>query len=363
MSLKYGLFTAIICFIFPIGLKSQNSKLPRQYICYKTDTPLIIDGCDNETAWKLVPWTDDFCDIQGCEQTKPRFRTRAKMLWNEQYLYVFAQLYEPHVWANLRQRDTIIYHDNDFEVFVDPDGDTHHYYEFEMNALNTQWDLLLTKPYRDRGTYINAWDYDGLKTAVHIAGTINNPADIDTCWTVELAFPLKSYADSGIHNPPHAGDQWRINFSRVEWQTVIENGKYSKVKNKETGKPLPEDNWVWSPQGVIDMHRLETWGFVQFSDYMAGKGTDEFRPNPDEALKMQLRELYYKQRNYYNAHKQFAQTLNELDIPKTYAHIKFRVHSSAQAYELTLKSSFSSCIWHINEAGRVWATGKPQNQN
>src|SRR5437762_10018554 len=47
------------------------------------------------------------------------------------------------------------------------------------------------------------------------------------------------------------GDQWRVNFSRVEWRHEVLDGKYRKIPN------LREDNWVWSPQGVIDMHRPE----------------------------------------------------------------------------------------------------------
>ena len=30
----------------------------------------------------------------------------------------------------------VIFHDNDFEIFVDADGSNHNYKEFEMNALN-----------------------------------------------------------------------------------------------------------------------------------------------------------------------------------------------------------------------------------
>ena len=65
-------------------------------------------------------------------------------------------------------RDAVIYHDNDFEVFIDPDGDNHLYYELEINALGTEWDLLLVKPYRDGGPAVNAWDIQGLRTAVHV---------------------------------------------------------------------------------------------------------------------------------------------------------------------------------------------------
>ena len=30
-------------------------------------------------------------------------------------------------------------------MFIDPDGSTHYYKEFEINALNTTWDLELNK--------------------------------------------------------------------------------------------------------------------------------------------------------------------------------------------------------------------------
>lgn len=45
--------------------------------------------------------------------------------------------------------DCVIFQDNDFEVFINPDGDNCMYYEIEINALGQVWDLLLPKPYRN----------------------------------------------------------------------------------------------------------------------------------------------------------------------------------------------------------------------
>ena len=221
-------------FILVLYTQGQQTTTPRQYICYKSPSPITIDGKAAEKSWAKAAWTDDFRDIISDQHQMPRFRTRAKMLWDDQYFYVFAEIYEPHIWANLNQRDTIIYLDNDFEVFIDPDGDTHRYYEYEMNALNTQWDLLLTKPYRDGGIPVTSWNFDHMISAVHIEGTLNNPSDVDRFWSVEIAFPLKSMLDSSVVIPVKDGDQWRVNFSRVEWQTTIENGRYVKNKNNET---------------------------------------------------------------------------------------------------------------------------------
>jgi len=235
------------------------ADLPKTYVCPRVSQPLKIDGRLDDAAWQSAPWTDDFADIQGDTKPKPRFRTRAKMLWDDEYFYIAAEMEEPDVWATLTKHDSIIFHDNDFEVFIDPNGDTLEYYEFEMNALNTTWDLFLNKPYRKGGRADNSWEIPGLLTAVHVDGTLNHPGDKDRGWTLEIAFPWKAF-EKYAHKPtpPKPGDEWRVNFSRVEWQ--IDSATYRKVPNTK------EDNWVWSPQGVINMHVPEKWGVVRFQD-------------------------------------------------------------------------------------------------
>ena len=233
---------------------------PKEYVCQRTTAKLVIDGKLNETAWRKAAATELFVDIEGDSKPRPRFATRVKMLWDERYFYIAAEMEEAHVWGTWTKRDSVIFHDNDFEVFIDPNGDRNEYYEFEINALNTGWDLFLPKPYRDGGKAQDSWDIIGLKTAVHVNGTLNNSNDQDKGWSVELALPWKAlgeYAHKAA--PPVAGDEWRINFSRVEWQHEISSGKYQKIANTK------EDNWVWSPQGVIDMHRPEHWGIVRFA--------------------------------------------------------------------------------------------------
>jgi hypothetical protein len=237
---------------------------PRTYVCRRATSPIVVNGKLDEPAWAAAPWTEDFGDIEGPAKPKPRFRTRAKMLWDDTYLYIGAELEEPHVWATLTRHDSVIFNDPDFEVFIDPKGETEPYYEFEMNALNTTWDLMLDKPYMDGGKPHNEWEITGAKTAVQVRGTLNNPADIDQGWTVELAFPWSVLSAHSRHpGPPNEGEEWRIDFSRVEYQITTNNGTYQAVTN------VPEDNWVWSPQGVIDMHRPEMWGLLRFTSRRA----------------------------------------------------------------------------------------------
>ena len=246
------------CWIL-LALTGALGAEPKSYDCVRAVQRIEIDGKLNDPAWQRASWTDDFVDIEGDVKPKPRFRTRVKMLWDDEYFYIAAEMEEPHVWGTLTQHDSVIFRDNDFEVFIDPDGDTLEYYEFEINALNTGWDLFLDKPYRHGGKARNEWEIPGLRTAVHIDGTLNDPSDRDRGWSVEIAFPWKVLAEYAHKSaPPRDGDQWRVNFSRVEWRHEIADSKYQKIKG------LKEDNWVWSPQGLINMHVPEHWGHVRF---------------------------------------------------------------------------------------------------
>lgn len=239
---------------------------PAHYTCYRAAAPITADGKLDEASWSLAPWSADFRDIEGDAKPKPPLRTRFKMLWDDQYLYVAAELEDPHVWAYLTAHDSVIFRDNDFEIFIDPDGDTLNYYEFEMNARNTTWDLRLDKPYSQGGQAIDSWEIAGLKSGVFVKGTLNNPKDKDQGWTLEVAFPWKALREfSRQAAPPRHLDSWRMNFSRVEWDTEAVDGKYLKLPGRD------EHNWVWSPQGVINMHVPERWGFVDFRNEPAGQ--------------------------------------------------------------------------------------------
>jgi hypothetical protein len=251
------IFILLSLFTFVVSEAAVDAK-PKEYVCHRTSGKITIDGRLDEASWRKAPPTGDFLDIEGDIKPRPRFKTRVKMLWDDRYFYIAAEMEEPHVWGTLTKRDSVIFHDNDFEVFIDPNGDRNEYYELEINALNTVWDLFLPKPYRDGGKADNSWDIEGLKTAVHVDGTLNNPVDRDRGWSVEMAIPwtaLAAYAHRAA--PPNDGDEWRVNFSRVEWQHEVVDGKSRKVANTK------EDNWVWSPQGVVDMHRPEMWGVVR----------------------------------------------------------------------------------------------------
>ena len=334
---------------------------PRQTVCYRTQSPLTVDGKLDEASWRASAPSDLFVDIEGPQQPRPRFPTTVKMLWDDDFFYVGAELHEPDIWATLTARDSVIFQDNDFEVFIDPDGDTHAYYELEVNALGTAWDLMLLQPYRDGGPAIHGWDIAGLKVGVDVRGTLNRPGDKDDAWTVEIAMPWQVLREAAPGRTlPQAGDQWRVNFSRVEWGVDVNRRRTPKRLDAKTGKPLPEDNWVWSPQGAINMHLPERWGFVQFSSAAAGSQTIPFVENRNERVKWALRRLYYRQRQFQTQHGRYASDLAALDAANVRVEgLEFRpsLQVSDSQYEIRA-NGFDGAVVHIRQDGRVWVSRK-----
>ena len=254
-----------------------DSTLRRRYRCQRVARPIRTDGSLSDPLWRDLPWTDDFVDITGDAALRPRFRTRARMAWDDTYFYIAAELEEPHVWGTITEKNAVMFEDNDFEVFIDPDGDGLDYYEFEINALGSIWELHLPRPYADGGVPNLGCNIDGLRSSVRVDGTINDPSDEDRGWRVEIAIPwagLGTYHKDGVC-PPRPGDVWRVNFSRVQWRHEIVDGRYVRIPPH--GTPIaeslnpeeqdhPEDNWVWSPQGAVNMHLPLRWGDVEFVD-------------------------------------------------------------------------------------------------
>lgn len=327
--------------------------VPRGYVCGFTGQPVKVDGRLDEASWQAAPWTDEFVDIEGDAKPRPRFKTKVKMLWDHEHLYLAAELEEPHVWGTLTKHDAVIFQDNDFEVFVDPDGDNHEYYELELNALNTTWDLFLPRPYKDGGQADNGWEIAGLKTAVAVQGTLNDPTDEDKGWRVEIAIPWKVLGKQARRpSPPRSGDQWRINFSRVQWRHEVVDGKYRKLPDTR------EDNWVWSPQGIIDMHRPERWGLVQFSD--AAPGATAFAADPTLSGRDALMEVYHRQKSFHMEHGKWASSLQALGVESTVKGFpqSLQLRSTSDGFVASLDVPLgrgATQRWQVRHDSRLWA--------
>jgi hypothetical protein len=118
-----------------------------------------------------------------------------------------------------------------------------------------------------------------------------------------------------------------------------------------------ESNWVWSPQHVVDMHRPETWGYVQFSS--GPPGTVAFRPDPSLPARRWLHEVYYAQREYRKTHDRWAATLLDLGTRASGAGLSSPALAVAgslfeASVDLRLPDGKTE-RWHIRQDSLVWS--------
>ena len=182
-------------------VSAGEARVPRRYLCRRAESPLVIDGSVSGPGWSDLAWTEDFVDITGSPVLRPRFRTRVRMAWDDKFFYVGADMEEPHVWGTITEKNAVMFEDNDFEVFIDPDGDGLDYYEFEINALGSIWELSLPRPYGEGGVPVLGCNLPGLQSAVQVRGTVNDPSDEDEGWSVAVAFPWAGLARFNKERP------------------------------------------------------------------------------------------------------------------------------------------------------------------
>jgi len=339
--------TALAAFAATTAPGPAEYPHPRGYVAIRTASPPLVDGRLDDPAWRDAPWTADFVDMADASAS-PAPRTRVKMVWDDQALYMAADIAEPRLWAEMTKHDAPLYQENAFEFFIDPDGDNHEYYEFEINALNTTWDLLLPRPYRDGGLGISNWEIAGLQSAVHLDGTLNDPSDVDRGWSIEIAVPWKALGEQARRpSPPHEGDQWRMNFTRVETALRVDNGRYRKIDGQASQVSS------WAPQYVMDIHRPETWGYVQFE-----RTVSPFVSDPAWPARRWLHAVYYAERDYRKLHGRWSAGLAELGVqPPGDGLADPAIETTTDLFEVSVtlpRTGSAAERWHIRQDGRIW---------
>ena len=114
--------------------------------CRWADTPIILDGTDDDPAWKHAQVIDAFGQPWlGDKAPALRGKTRAKLLWDRDYLYFFAEMEDTDLFADVTEHDGDIWKNDVFELFFRPAADKPGYFEFEVNAANTVLDAFFPK--------------------------------------------------------------------------------------------------------------------------------------------------------------------------------------------------------------------------
>ncbi len=210
-----------------------------EYTVRRTTRAPVIDGELNDAAWKdAAPVV-----LRGSfDGRQPSLRTEARLTYDDQSLYVAFDAEDPDVWGTLRKRDEPIYEQEVVEIFLDANADGRTYNEMQVSPHNVNFDAYF--PARRQGMDLS-WD-SGMTTAVKVRGTVDNPADRDEGWRVEMKIPFARLAE--VPNlPPKKGERWRFNLYRLE----------------HVGRQQVEGQ-SFSPLFVGDFHALPRFGWLVF---------------------------------------------------------------------------------------------------
>jgi hypothetical protein len=231
------LLTRALPILFVSAALAQNLRpnLPPVpvYQVHRATSPVEIDGTLDEAAWKRAapvpfqfPWD---------KQTGVKQQTTAQMLWDDKYLYIAWVADDTDIVAHYGSPDDPTYLDDAVELFINPDPSQSYYYGLEINARATIYDYLYVYP----KLLVKRVNFEGVKIASYLRGTMNVRGDTDKGWVIELAIPWRNFTELTSKLPPAPGAAWTANLNR--WDGVEPDRRLSQWSDSGRPEPSPHN--------------------------------------------------------------------------------------------------------------------------
>jgi len=215
---------------------------------------IVVDGNLTEASWQNAEPTSVFTFWDG-SVAPTSLQTTAKMLWDDEYLYIAFSARDPDVYATYAARDSRLWEQDNFEAFVTVPGTTG-YVELEGSPRGTLWDGVFTNVFQGPG---GNYTMATVQVAGRVNGTLNNSSDQDVGFTGEMRLPFADIYQGTPGGHPVNGTQLRLNLNRINWNTPATQGG--------PGAAGSDTYYAWSPvPGTgISFHRPDKFGTVTFS--------------------------------------------------------------------------------------------------
>ena len=195
----------------------------------------------------MFDWSNRMIGREDAEYQGAESVADAKVLWDDKNLYVAFTMEDKDVWTTMTKADDKLWTQEAVEMFIDAAGDGKNYVELQTNPKGATFDSFLPGYRKNQ----NDWT-SNMKVAVKVDGTVDNRADVDKGWVVEMQIPLedaKGKLKELKNVPPKVGTEWRVNFFRLDMPA---------------GRP--QVGTGWSPPLVGDFHALDKFGVLIFGD-------------------------------------------------------------------------------------------------
>ena len=214
-------------------------------VCHWAQGPIVIDGSDDDKAWSQAIIIDEF-RIPGSVTPLPKTATRARLLWDRQYLYFFAELEDHDLFADITEHDGTIWNNDVFEIFLKPSRESNGYYEFQVNAAGTKMDMFLPDQKSGGFNALKSSNDFHWKTQVRRTGTLNHREDRDQSWSVEGRIPWLDFMPTG--GRPKLDEVWQLALCRYDY-TLDQQPELSSC----------------APLTQLDFHRYQDYATIRFA--------------------------------------------------------------------------------------------------
>lgn len=206
-------------------------------------TPPEIDGRLDEPVWEHAPRTEAFVDTLTGVPASPR--VVARMVWDDEHLYVAFEVEDDYLRAELRGHDAHLWEQDTVEIMLDPGGDGRNYFELQLSPTEQVFDTRYESRRVPQPFGHVDWN-SGMRGATVVRGTVNDDQD-DEGYVAEMAIPWAAFrAGSPPAERPAPGEEWRVALYVLDARRRGQGGV------------------GWSPPRVGDFHVPERFGRVFF---------------------------------------------------------------------------------------------------
>lgn len=217
----------------------------RNHRVYRTTSSPVIDGKLDDVMWRSARPTSPFVQPHG-QVLSPKWTTQGRLLWDDENLYVGLSGRDDDVTNTNTTRDSTLWEQDVFEVYLDPGSDGKNYIELQVSPTGTIFDALFVTHRKPRWQDAAKFQLEGLEAKVFIHGTVNDSTgEPDKKWSAEVKIPWRSLP--GMEGPPKAGDEMAANLYRIDMKTAARPGFMG----------------AWSPAGG-DFHNTTGFGKLTF---------------------------------------------------------------------------------------------------
>lgn len=203
---------------------------------------ITIDGETEEPSWREARTTGPF--VNTGDGSGAELEATARVLWDDEHLYVTWQIADDYVQNDLDERDAELWTQDAFEIMVDPDGDGRNYFELQVSPTGQLFDTRYDSRRQPQPTGHTDWNPE-VEVAVNVDGTANDDSP-DEGWSGEIAIPWSAFGDDQA--APEGGTVWRVNFYVMDKRPADQG-------MRAVG---------WSPTMTNDFHVPDRFGRVYF---------------------------------------------------------------------------------------------------